>query len=725
MKGMKSFKRLMIIALVVLLAGAAGIPVAAQDGHDPLTFSGGSGTVADPYLISNLADLKDFVSGEMAEGNYRNGVYKLTANIDLGDYAWQPGQVDFHGTFDGNGHTITIRKFAPGQREIGFFDRLADGVTVKNLTIKADINQTISTKDDLSFGLLAGSSGGVIENCITEGTINLTVSGAGRAAIGAMVGRANEGQLKGVLNKAALTVKVTGSKEVSIGGVVGEGTGNLTFANVTNQGPVAASYEGLGLVGGIVGVGGFGAKFENLLNTGKLSVKIIKAQNDRIHSTGGIVGELREGTMDKALNKGNISVEYTGPYVKEELCVSGVAGNSERAKLKNVGNEGNLECKGAKIQHVIGISKAGREVTVNNAYSKGKLYAYSPDNRAELYVMGLGENLPTNNFYFGGTASLKAGSLKEINSEALANIRRGDKTSIYNYCYWNSKLVPFPGYPGLNKAAATSKPVNISTGQLTAAVSIGAKSYSNLSDALNAWVSANGSGYLKWTKAATPTFDWAFGYQGAGLSTPDPKPEPPKQNSKEGKWKNTSDWAVEWMERADSLNIIPAMLLNADMTKQISRKEFAAVAVALYENMKGQKYEAVGDSPFKDTDDPDIIKAYELGLVAGKTKDLYGPGDPLTREQAATMLTRAYKAVYWEGWTLDDDPTYTKHTLDTSGVKEFNDHKQIGGYAKDSVYFMNKNKIIDGTGNNNFTPKALATREQAFKISVATITELK
>lgn len=186
-----------------------------------------------------------------------------------------------------------------------------------------------------------------------------------------------------------------------------------------------------------------------------------------------------------------------------------------------------------------------------------------------------------------------------------------------------------------------------------------------------------------------------------------------------------SDWAYEWMERADALDIIPAMLLNKDMTQQINRREFAAVAVALYENMSGDRVEARGDSPFRDTNDSTVLKAYELGIVAGKTADLFGPEDALTREQAATMLARVYKAVYWEGWTLRDDAVYDAYALDASGVGEFGDHRQISSYARGSVYFMTKKQIIDGTGNNRFSPQAMASREQAFKIAVATIGQLK
>ena len=74
---------------------------------------------------------------------------------------------------------------------------------------------------------------------------------------------------------------------------------------------------------------------------------------------------------------------------------------------------------------------------------------------------------------------------------------------------------------------------------------------------------------------------------------------------------------------------------------------------------------------------------------------------------------------------MRDVALYDAHALDASGVAEFADHRQISSYARDSVYFMTKKQIIDGTGNNRFSPQAMASREQAFKIAVATIGQLK
>lgn len=746
---MKTMRRtLMIAGLVVSLAITALSPVSAQENYAALigdvgnlSFSGGRGTPESPYLLSTARDLIDFAN---AGDSYSRASYRLTANIDLSDYAWEYGRGEgssFNGTLDGSDKIITLRTIAPSDK-MGFIKLLGREGTIKNLMIKAAVSQSVtmpasarpnytsaiekqevaagkadrdankahaalniigfrsnaditiadpsgpnpgSPSGECYFGLIAARSEGIIENCLTEGSVNLTVSGAPTLYAGGAVGLATGHTVASVTNKAGLEVKATNCGEV--------------------------------YVGGIAGFAGFGARLQNLLNAGRVSTVVTRAQKGNTSSTGGIAGTLWDGSMNQALNRGAVHAECAAAASQSELRVAGIAGSSGNAALKNIGSEASVEGRGSNYMDVIGVTRTDGGTTVNNAYVTGRIYGQSPDRRADIYVMGLGEQLPTNNFYFAGTTSMNAGGLGEISTEALANIRPGETTGIYNYCYWNSRLIPFPGYPGLTKATSTSKPVDVTTGRLGSAVSVGGQSYGNLSDALNAWVTAQGGGYLRWTGAANPAFDWTFGYE---------LPDSVKyRNRKEGKWLDTSDWAYEWMERAEALNIIPAMLLNKDMTQQINRREFAAVAVALYENMSGDRTEARGDNPFRDTNDSIVLKAYELGIVAGKTADLFGPEDALTREQAATMLTRVYKAVYWEGWTLHDDAVYDAHTLDASGVGEFADHRQISSYARDSVYFMTKKQIIDGTGNNRFSPQALASREQAFKIAVATIGQLK
>jgi hypothetical protein len=162
------------------------------------------------------------------------------------------------------------------------------------------------------------------------------------------------------------------------------------------------------------------------------------------------------------------------------------------------------------------------------------------------------------------------------------------------------------------------------------------------------------------------------------------------------------------------------------LTKPITRAEFAAVSVKLYENLSGKTATPATNNSFTDTSDPEVLKAYNVGLTAGTSATTFSPNTLLNREQAATMLTRVYKAATLSGWTLATDADFP---LDYTKPATFADDADISDFAKDSVYFMAANGIIAGTGNNMFSPKAVtdaqkaqgyaqATREQALVIAV-------
>ena len=166
----------------------------------PFAFAGGSGTVADPYLIQTADQLNSIRFGADKH-------YKLIADIDLSTWGnWVPiggteayggtmgdqwnkahaGSVVFTGSLDGNGHVIsgmTIKihdvalYIAEGSnvRYYGLFARInSEGTAIKNLGI---INHTIDieygtlpTSADLSIGSLASLvTKGNIENCFSAG----------------------------------------------------------------------------------------------------------------------------------------------------------------------------------------------------------------------------------------------------------------------------------------------------------------------------------------------------------------------------------------------------------------------------------------------------------------------------------------------------------------------------------------------------------------------------
>jgi len=194
-----------------------------------------------------------------------------------------------------------------------------------------------------------------------------------------------------------------------------------------------------------------------------------------------------------------------------------------------------------------------------------------------------------------------------------------------------------------------------------------------------------------------------------------------------------SDWAKAELEKAEEMGLIPEILDGADLTADITRAEFAAVAVKAYEALANGAAIPAVNNPFTDTSDVEVLKAYNIGAVNGTSATTFDPNALLNREQAAAMLTRVFKKVSLAGWTLATDSQFT---LPYEKPALFADDADISDWAKDSVYFMAANGIINGVGNNKFAPKnvtsadeangyANATREQALIIAVRMVENLK
>lgn len=190
-----------------------------------------------------------------------------------------------------------------------------------------------------------------------------------------------------------------------------------------------------------------------------------------------------------------------------------------------------------------------------------------------------------------------------------------------------------------------------------------------------------------------------------------------------------SEWAKDEIIDADYYGLIPETLQGKDLSKPVTRAEFSAIAVQLYETLTEQEAVSYG-SPFYDiygnVDRASIEKAYALNITVGVTDTKFAPDSKITREQLATMLCRAIKKYKFEDWTYATDDQYY---LDTTGVKKYADDGDISDYAKPSVYFMTKMGIIKGVDATHFAPKAVtpeqiargyatATREQALVMSL-------
>ena len=163
-----------------------------------------------------------------------------------------------------------------------------------------------------------------------------------------------------------------------------------------------------------------------------------------------------------------------------------------------------------------------------------------------------------------------------------------------------------------------------------------------------------------------------------------------------------SAWAHDDIARAIELRLVPQNLQSA-FTQPITRAEFAALAVALYEAVTGE--EIIGRMEFNDTADINVQKMGYLGVVTGVGGGNFAPNQSLTREQAAVMLARLSSAISQP--LPQANPTFA-------------DNANISAWAFEAVGQMQASGIMGGVGGNNFSPSGAYTREQ----SIVTILRL-
>jgi len=172
---------------------------------------------------------------------------------------------------------------------------------------------------------------------------------------------------------------------------------------------------------------------------------------------------------------------------------------------------------------------------------------------------------------------------------------------------------------------------------------------------------------------------------------------------------NVDEWASDEMKRAEELGLIPETFAKKDATKPITRLDFAAVAVKLYEAISGKKVEEVVSKPFTDTDDSYVLKAYALGITLGTSENTFTPNMEITREQMATMLTRALTKAG------------INTTVDNTNTSKFADDSDMHDWGKPSVYFMAGCDIIKGVGDNKFNGLGNAKIEEAIAIALRSV----
>ena len=177
----------------------------------------------------------------------------------------------------------------------------------------------------------------------------------------------------------------------------------------------------------------------------------------------------------------------------------------------------------------------------------------------------------------------------------------------------------------------------------------------------------------------------------------------PKKVSDSSARTTPADWAKEDVEKALELGI-----LDADKTYYygsfITREEFCEIIDRFIDvNSRYQYSHKFEENPFSDTENISAICLYFDGIIYGKGEKTFAPNDFLTREEAATILSRLLK--YHPNLNIESTKKYALFGYD--------DHSDISSWAESGVNKMTNLGVMEGYNQKNFAPKGIYTTEEA------------
>jgi len=179
---------------------------------------------------------------------------------------------------------------------------------------------------------------------------------------------------------------------------------------------------------------------------------------------------------------------------------------------------------------------------------------------------------------------------------------------------------------------------------------------------------------------------------------------------------NMSDWAEEEAARAAEYGILPDEAFKGDLTRPITREEFAWFSVYFLSEQYSMDIDDflqmqfyIRESwPYKEIfsdvqpDDHYVNSAYVLGLVTGYGDGTFRPKGYISRQEAAVMLLNTYD--FYGTWELQEKAFSFKDVFSDSG--------SVAYWANEPAMYMYQIGVLNGVGSNTFSPLGTYSVEQ-------------
>lgn len=164
-----------------------------------------------------------------------------------------------------------------------------------------------------------------------------------------------------------------------------------------------------------------------------------------------------------------------------------------------------------------------------------------------------------------------------------------------------------------------------------------------------------------------------------------------------------SPWAEKEIYDARVYGLITYDLAK-DVREKISRADAAEAGVRLYEKLTGYKSSGTLKDPFVDTDDRNVLKAYQLGIVQGVGKSKFNPDASVTRQDLAVIM---YNSM------LKANPALAKSYV----ASNFTDWDRVSVYAQTPMKYMISNGVIKGKTETTIDPRSDITKQETIIIA--------
>ena len=239
--------------------------------------------------------------------------YVLQNDITLGGNVWDEGNLvswtaigannpgGFSGTFNGNGHKISLSAKSGTKHNFGLFSKISG--TVYNLSVVGYFSIS-GTTDATALGAFASevTTSGRIIDCQSFVRFTVAVKANQKLSVSGAIG-VNNGLIDGLMTSTSGEINIDSDKEFNVGSTVG--TNNGTMKNVNQSGRAGSVYVTLARslncnIGSFAGYNS--GKIENCFSERAITINLSQGDNVYLENSvllGGFAGK-NDGTIENS-----------------------------------------------------------------------------------------------------------------------------------------------------------------------------------------------------------------------------------------------------------------------------------------------------------------------------------------------------------------------------------------------------------------------------------------